>query len=125
MRKWSEAEEIRKEVERKREMSRRQPRYGEGLRRRAVAYLARREGAGETAWTVSQEVGLPWQTLRRWQRAGDGQAEQSAAFRRVALARDERQVVPAAGLVVQGPQGLRVEGLTISALAELWRSLES
>lgn len=126
MRDWNEAEQIRREVERQQgEAQGGRLRYKPALRRRAVAYLGRREGAGQTAWTVSQEVGLPWQTLRRWQQAGEGEAERTSVFRQVALARDERQVAPQAGLVVQGPQGLRIEGLSIRELAELWRSLEA
>jgi hypothetical protein len=124
MREWNEAEQIRKEVERQQgEAQGGSLRYKPALRRRAVAYLTRRVGTGETAWTVGGELGLPWQTLQRWQRAGEGQVEKSGAFRRVALARDERQVAVPADLVVQGPMGLRVERLTISELAELWRSL--
>jgi hypothetical protein len=124
MREWNEAEQIRKEVERQQgEAQGGSLRYKPALRRRAVAYLTRRVGTGETAWTVGGELGLPWQTLQRWQRAGEGQVEKSGAFRRVAVSRDERRVVPRSGMVVQGPQGLRVEGLGIRELAELWRSL--
>jgi hypothetical protein len=87
MREWNEAEQIRREVEREqREAGGGRLRYKPALRRRAVAYLRQREGAGETAWTVSSQVGLPWQTLQRWERAGEGQVEKSGAFRRVALA---------------------------------------
>ena len=124
MREWNEAEQIRKEVERQQgEAQGGSLRYKPALRRRAVAYLTRRVGTGETAWTVGGELGLPWQTLQRWQRAGEGQVEKSGAFRRVAVSRDERRVVPRSGMVVQGPLGLRVEGLGIRELAELWRSL--
>jgi hypothetical protein len=124
MREWNEAEQIRREVEREQgEAQGGRLRYKPALRRRAVAYLVRRTGAGEIARRVGEELGLPWQTLQRWQRAGEGQVEKSGAFRRVAVARDERPVAAGADLVVQGPMGLRVERLTISELAELWRSL--
>jgi hypothetical protein len=124
MREWNEAEQIRREVERQQgEAGGGRLRYKPALRRRAVAYLGRCEGDGETAWTVSSKLGLPWQTLRRWQQAGEGKAEPRVAFRRVAVERDERRDTRGAGLAVEGPLGLRIEGLTISELAELWRSL--
>ena len=126
MREWNEGEQIRREVERQQgEAQGGRLRYKPALRRRAVAYLERRENAGQTASTVSQEVGLPWQTLRRWQQAGEEQGEKHAAFRRVALAGEEGRTSRQVDLVVQGPRGLRAEGLTISDLAELWRSLGS
>lgn len=125
MREWNEAEQIRREVERQQEEAQGgRLQYKPALRRRAVAYLAKRVGSGETARAVGGDLGLPWQTLQRWQRAGaGGQVDKSGAFRRVALASDERQVAASADLVVQGPMGLRVERLTIPELAELWRSL--
>lgn len=124
MREWSEAEQIRREVERQQsEVEGGRLRYKPALRRRAVAYLRQREGAGETAWTVSSQVGLPWQTLRRWQQASDETVEPRGAFLRVALARDAGRETLQARLAVEGPLGLRVEGLTISELAELWRRL--
>ena len=65
------AAELRAEIERHREAKSTQ-RYGVELKARAMAYLASQGANGGTPWTVSRELGIPWQTLLRW-RKGSGE----------------------------------------------------
>jgi hypothetical protein len=98
------------------------PRYGLELRERAVRLLTERQRRGETSWTLSAELGLPWQTLRRWEVAVA--AGPKASFRRVAVAQEE--AAPAGpGFVLRGPSGVSVTGLTVEELSVLLRSLSS
>jgi hypothetical protein len=115
----SESEELRAELERARSGGG-TPRYGAALRERAVKLLTARQQGGETAWQVSEELGLPSQTLRRWERAAKGEP----AFRRVAIEGGDapRQSKPR---LVLSCHGVQVTGLTVGELATLLRSLSS
>lgn len=99
------------------------PRYGRAVRERAVRLLAELQRRGETTWTVSAELGLSWQTLRRWELAAAAGRESGAAFRPVAVT--EEQPVAKPGFVLSGPGGVSVTGLTVTELAALLRSLAS
>jgi transposase-like protein len=99
-------------------------RYGEELKARAVAYLAEREATGETPWTVSRELGMPWQTLLRWRKAPEKRAGRRGAsgFWQVAIGAESSRTLRE-GIVVHGPHGLRVEGLTQAELVAILRAL--
>lgn len=118
-------EELRAEIERVRRGGG-SPRYGRSLRELALRLLAERQGRGETVWKVSAELGLPWQTLRRWELAGSAAGAKSTegAFRRVRVV-DEARGANSQSFVVQGPTGLQISGLTVAELAALWRALLS
>jgi len=99
-------------------------RYGAEVKARALAYLQERAAAGVTAWTASQEIGLPRQTLLRWSTGHEERAvaKRAAAFRKVAVS-VERQRGPGGRIVVHGPRGLRIEGLTQPELVAILRAL--
>jgi transposase len=109
--------ELRAEIERK--QAEKVKRYGVELKQRALGYLRGREAEGGTSWVVSQELGLGWQTLRRW---AAGPSKRRGAFRRVAVGAGSLQAAPG-GVVVHGPHGLRIEGLGVAELAALLRAL--
>src|SRR5512141_244564 len=90
-------------------------RYTPEFRAEAVAYAEERLASGAVLTAVTRELGLGGNTLRTWLAA----ERQSPRFCKVEIAAEEA----AAALVVYGPGGLRVEGLSIAALAELIRSL--
>lgn len=123
MRKRSEAE-LKAEIERVQGLGT-MTRYGASLRERVLGLLAERRRRGETAWAVAAEVGLPWQTLHRWERVASAAAHSNArAFRRVRVV-SEAAVGGPQSFVLSGPAGLSVTGLTVAELATLLRSLAS
>ena len=98
------------------------PRYGLELRERAVKLLVQRQKRGETSWTVSAELGLPWQTLRRWEASASAEGKTRSPFRPVAVvASNAAKAGP--GLVLRWPSGVSVTGLTVEELALLLKSL--
>jgi hypothetical protein len=90
------------------------PRYPEALRQRVVAHVRDRRARGASLGLLANELGLAVPTLVRW-------SGPRPAFRPVVVA----PASPAAPghLVVHGPGGLRVEGLTLEEAAELLRRL--
>lgn len=83
------------------------------VRARAMTYVDRRRSDGATDQQIARELGIAAMTFRRWV------GSRTAAFRAVAVV-DES---PSAPLVVHGPRGLRVEGLDLDHLVELWGRL--
>jgi hypothetical protein len=90
------------------------PRYPEALRQRAVAHVRDRRARGTSLQRLADELGLAVPTLVRW-------SGPRPAFRPVVV----EPVSPSASghLVVHGPGGLRVEGLTFERAVELVRRL--
>lgn len=90
------------------------PRYPEALRQRVVAHVRDRRARGASLRQLADELGVAAPTLVRW-------AEPRPAFRPV-LVEPTPQAAPG-HLVMHGPGGLRVEGLTLEQAAELLRRL--
>lgn len=90
-------------------------RFTEAARAAAVAVVERRREAGGSVLATARELGVEYQTLRRWM------ARVKPAFRRVSLASTTQ--APPARLVLTLPSGLQVEGLDIDGVAELVRRL--
>jgi transposase-like protein len=80
----------------------------------------RREGAGLSS--VARELGVSATTLRKWVRK-----DRAPSAPRTKTKFREVEVVPAPPasptLIVHGPAGLRIEGVTIADVAELVRRL--
>ena len=88
--------------------------YPEGLRRAAVEYGRRREREGASRREVAAELGVSDATLVRWSRRHE---EPPAVFRAIEVV---AQPVERSGvIVVHGPRGLRIEGLSVEKLAWL------
>ena len=104
-----EVADLRKQVLARRQRSR----FSLELASRICAYVAARRAGGATMRQLARELGIAMDTLYRWRR-------DAPAFRAVEV------VAPpsATALTVRGPRGLRVEGLDLAAVAELWRQLE-
>jgi len=86
--------------------------YDAGDRARVVehAIARRREGAGIGA--IAREVGVSSTTLYEWLREPRFEAVEIVG-----------RVQRGEGLVVHGPHGVRVEGLSVAELADLLRRL--
>jgi hypothetical protein len=101
-------------------------RYRAELRKRAVEYLRERERAGTTMTVVSRELGVRWQTLRRWARREEKavRVEPRAGFRQVRVELGAASG-PTRWVRVFGPCGLRIEGLTVMELVTVLRALST
>ena len=90
--------------------------YPEELRRAAVAYRRQREreGVGGVA-AVAAELGVSGLSLARWSRTLERAEPRFRAVEVVVAERLER----ARTVVVHGPRGLRIEGLSVAEVAEL------
>ena len=89
------------------------------FKERLLAYVKDRRAEGASLEAIATEVNVPASSLARWTKPATG----GGRLRRVRVADPsvgERR--PAhRNLSVHGPRGLRIEGLTISGLAELLR----
>ena len=121
MRKPNEAEELRADIARAQGRGK-LARYEPELRERISRLAAERRGRGEPAWAVAADLGLSYQTLRRWARASGGVRAPPGTFRPVALA-EEADGGARQSFVLHGPAGVSVTGLSVSELASLLRSL--
>lgn len=88
--------------------------YPEALRAAAVDYRRERERQGAAVREVAAELGVSAISLERWSRR---RREHETSFRAIELVGDP--VRRASEAVVHGPRGLRIEGLTVSQIAEL------
>ncbi len=96
-------------------------RYPEPLRREATALAREALVAGVSLSGVAASLGIGALTLSRWLQSSD----RPASLRKVEIL--ESSVASreghSAGVVVVTPGGYRVEGLTVSQVAELLRTL--
>lgn len=111
--------------------------YPVALRREAVAYVDERQRQGLGRVAAAREIGVSAFSVARWRAALEGAAtaldasttalgvDGSSGFRRVLLAEPIEVPFPSetSRLVLHGPSGLRVEGIDVASLAELWRRL--
>lgn len=95
--------------------------YPEHVRSTVLALAERQRRAGVGLGSFAAEVGVSATTLRKWRRdAGGGPGAAPAVFCEVEVVAPRP---PASTLVIHGPSGLRIEGATITDLAELIRRL--
>lgn len=87
--------------------------YPAELRAKALAYLQERQAAGGSLRVVASELMIGADSLRKWQGA------QAPMVRPVSVVPDRA----ASALVVHGPNGIRIEGLDVSAVARLLKEL--
>lgn len=98
--------------------------FSREARARAVEYATHRIAAGTSAEEVWLELGLRDWTLQRWlQQARRTPTEpKSKGFARLEV-RAKTVASLSASLLVHGPGGVRVEGLQVAEVAELFRRL--
>ena len=94
-------------------------RFPDELRRRAGEWIRTRRAEGATLREISDELGLCYETVRRW---SELVASESTALVPVVVERRPAEIA-AGDLTLQSPAGFRIEGLTlaqaIAALREL------
>ena len=93
-------------------------------RARAVEYATQRISLGATAEEVWLELGLKDWTLQRWLQQARKKPVENATkgFARLEV-RAKATAAPRSSLVVLGPGGVRVEGLQLAQVAELFQRL--
>lgn len=94
--------------------------YPETLRAAAIDYRREREREGAALSEVAGELGVSAISLERWSRR---RRERETSFRAIELVGEPVRRASASAAVVHGPRGLRVEGLTVSEIAELLERL--
>jgi hypothetical protein len=80
-----------------------------------VAHVAARRHAGDSMLHIAQDLELGVDTLYRWRR----ETPALPALRPVQVLASS----PSTLLTVHGPGGLRLEGLTLEQVAQLWKRL--
>lgn len=81
---------------------------------------------GESIEGVARDLGISAMSVKRWLDRVGSRCSGAAELRRVEIVPDRREagmVLAAAPLVVHGPSGLRIEGLTLPGLVQLLRAL--
>ena len=116
-----EAQALRAAVAKKQREVGRGP-FAPELRARLIAHVKQRCAGGESVGKIARSLGLSEQTVWTWQKPLRRKGSGSTKLRQVAIAVVEPQ---AAGrpLIVRGPSGLVVEGVTLDELVALWRRL--
>lgn len=98
-------------------------RVPEALKAEVLECLRARRAQGATAEQVASELGLRHRLLERW--AAEARPRDMrpalAGFHAVQVVAEPAKALQRGGLVVHGPGGLRVEGLSLEQVAELLR----
>ncbi len=119
-----QAEKFRRQVLERGEVGPR-TRYTREQRQEAVAYMRARQQQGASVEEAAKELGMSGWTLSRWgsaaRRAGQQQPENAALV--PVEVKAERAPGRGGGLVVHGPLGVRVEGLSLEDAVRLLRGL--
>jgi transposase len=99
-------------------------RYTQEQRQEAVAYVRERQQQGAGIEESAKELGMSSWTLSRWGSAARrAQQEPERAALVPVEVKPARGVARAGGLVVHGPGGVRVEGLSVEDAVALLRGL--
>jgi hypothetical protein len=93
--------------------------FSEGLRDDIVRLVTHERARGESDEVIAGWLGVTTVTLRRWAPKGSRGAFQEL----VVVATETRTLPPAVPVVVVGPAGMRVLGLDVEGIVELWRRL--
>ena len=121
MKEQSETEELRGLVAVARASGRRH--YPRGLRQRLMDYVRRELAAGRSLRAMALELGMRPHTLSYLKQClARPSSKGKEAVRRVAIVPDEG-VRRTERLVVRGPYGVTIEGLSLEQAAELLRRL--
>jgi transposase-like protein len=92
-------------------------RYPRELKARIIEHARARRGEGVSWARIAQELGLAFETIRRWCVAVEAKPSRSMVPVRVVAEADERAVS------VVSPAGHRIEGLTLQQAVAVLRAL--
>ena len=100
--------------------------FPERLRRQVVEYARAAISQGGSFEGVARDLGISAMSIKRWLQRSGGRDDDAAELRRVEIVPDRcaiGMVVASSQMVVHGPGGLRIEGLTLPGLVQLLRAL--
>src|SRR5258708_11213518 len=92
-------------------------RYDIALKARVIAFAQARRGAGERWEIIADELGLRFETLRRWC-VGRSPSHVSRAMRAVEVVAER-----STSMAIVSPSGVRIEGVTLDEAIGLLRAL--
>jgi hypothetical protein len=101
-------------------------RYDTALKARVIAFAERRRGAGHSWEMISTELGMCFETLRRWCVDRPSKAAAMKTVKVIDAPSPGSLVVasrPSSPLSVVSPGGLRIEGITLDEVIALLRVL--
>lgn len=98
-------------------------RYPASLRIAALALLRTRQAEGAALAAISRELDIPTKTLTQWLLRDQARPRATGGFRPVRIVERAGAADPERRVIVHGPAGLRIEGLDVTSLADLLRSL--
>ena len=126
----AQAEKLKKQVEERRARGTRRQ-FDESFRAEVVGYVRALQAEGGTQEEAAREVGLSAWTLSRW-----GRGSRSGPVRRGRPPRQRQEGTPGGfhpvelkseaspgGLVMHGPGGVRVEGLSVQQVVQVLKEL--
>ena len=87
-------------------------RYSQIFKDDAIELVCELRRDGWTQKAVSEALGIPWVTLRRWKKK-DSPDESVSGFRPVTVVADDQNPV------LVSPSGWRIEGLTLGQIVEI------
>lgn len=96
--------------------------FPEQLRRAVVEYAAQSVADGESVDVVAGDLGISAMSIKRWTEREEKAASHGVELRRVEIVAESGPTL-APGVVVHTRNGLRIEGLTLPALAALVRAV--
>lgn len=91
-------------------------RYPAAVKREVVRYARRRREEGASWATIGDEIGLWFETLRRWCQQA---SEEAGVIARVEVAEEPRSE----GVSIVSPSGFRLEGLDAAAAVAALKAL--
>lgn len=95
-------------------------RYPAELKARIVAHAEARRSAGESYAKIADELGLAFETIRRWCIA---RTARPTPARSAALVPVEVIAAPRAAVAIVSPNGFRLEGLDVAEAVAVLRAL--
>lgn len=117
--KQNEVEALRREV--RKHGKRRGKRYPAGLKVRLVTHALRRRADGVPLAMIGEELGLAYETVRRW--CMDAEPGSAPVKSRSAVVPVEVVVERRSSLAVVSPSGFRLEGLDVAEAVAVLRAL--
>ncbi len=124
MERTQEAGAIRAQVEKARSCRRGRNRYSQTLRLRILDYVARARAQEQRLAVIAAKLGIGWQTIEYWRRRDNSDAaDRRSCAQRFLQIQVTEEVSKRQQIVVHGPRGTRIEGLSLEQVGELLRSL--
>lgn len=95
--------------------------FSQDVRERVQGYLKKKWRSGVSLKHLGEQLGLNDHTVQFWRSHWGERDESEAKLRRVQVVSEK--VETGSEVTMHGPAGTRIDGLTLDAVATLWRKL--